>query len=608
MKKISVILTFFLLINTLIYSFNAHELKDISSEHWAYKSIENLSEKGIISLDEEIFDGQKSVNRFEMAYFLSKTLDRIDDEKANRDDLLILEHIVYEFSEELAKFGFNSKNYLDRLVAFETKLEQNRINSEKNKEAIDDLNLRLKTLEEGRNRTGSFLENSGTGYSDKIQYLEDFTLYLESSIDYLSGSNSESDKYKGSYTLGLAFIQDNFELMLESETSDRERKKGELIVKGQLETNLVKDYYLTFHTRDYERYLRSHFNNVIYDNHNSYTYTDGEKRYEYDYFDSYGISLTNENLGFYIEKTRTDYDSVYKDKGTDGVSVNDDFTDAFNFIAQGKFKYFEGLILQNGNNKNMDMELAVKYPLGKVELIGAYSIKQGEDRSVVGMAKEQKENPIYLYDELKIINGEIIFGGNSNLTLGLEIKSEEVTLYNNYYGSFRYQLSDTGNIKYKFEYLDSFEDVHKNHYFLLNINSEKWNTYGAYNLISTNKDYLVSEESTKNTYDKETNYKETLIKMEYKLNDAIKAKAGYLLREYEGVENGQNTISFIQGIYNFSNTIRGYIKYIKNDGIDFHDRRLDIDNDMIDLDFDSRTGVIREAKEGRVELGIEIEF
>ncbi len=102
MKKISVILTFFLLINTLIYSFNAHELKDISSEHWAYKSIENLSEKGIISLDEEIFDGQKSVNRFEMAYFLSKTLDRIDDEKANRDDLLILEHIVYEFSEELA--------------------------------------------------------------------------------------------------------------------------------------------------------------------------------------------------------------------------------------------------------------------------------------------------------------------------------------------------------------------------------------------------------------------------------------------------------------------------------------------------------------------------
>ncbi len=96
-------------------------------------------------------------------------------------------------------------------------------------------------------------------------------------------------------------------------------------------------------------------------------------------------------MGFYIEKTRTDYDGVYKDKGTNGVSVDDGFTDAFNFIAQGKFKYFEGLVLQNGNNKNLDAEIAVKYPLGKVELIGAYSIKKGENRTVVGMEEEKSE-------------------------------------------------------------------------------------------------------------------------------------------------------------------------------------------------------------------------
>ena len=60
--------------------------------------------------------------------------------------------------------------------------------------------------------------------------------------------------------------------------------------------------------------------------------------------------------------------------------------------------------------------------------------------------------------------------------------------------------------------------------------------------------------------------------------------------------------------YKFRNNMKSYLKYIENSGIDFNDRQLDIDQNMIDLDFNSRTGVIREAKEGRIELGIEIEF
>lgn len=613
MKKIMVLMTFFLL-NYSFYSESIYDLKDITPEHWAYKSIENLVEKGIIVLDEDIFDGEKTINRYEIAYFLSKTLDKLEDEKANRDDLLILEHIVYEFSEELAKFGFNSKNYLDRLVEFEKNVEQNRLNSEKNSEAIADLNKRLKEIEVGNSRKSGFLENSNNAYSERIKYLEEFNLYLESGIDYLPGSSASTvdvENYKGSYKLGVAFQQDNFELMLESETSDNERKSGELTVKGQLESNVYKDFYLTFHTTDYERYLKSYFNNVIYDNHNSYTYEDGDKTYQYDYFDSYGLSFRNDKLGVYIEKTRTDYDNVYnEDHNSYGVSVDDSFTDTFNFIVQGKYKYFEGLLLKNGNTSDMDFELVARYPVGKVEVIGGLGKKIGDDRTVIGTGESSsKLNDIYKYDELTFINGEVVFGGKSNLTLGLEIKSEEVILYNNYYGSFRYQLSDAGSIKYKYEYLDSSFKTYQNHYILLNINGEKLNTYGGYNKIGTNKNYLVSEESTEDPYENETAYSEIMIKMEYTFNDFIKGKLGYLSREYtESDTTVQTSVRFIQLTYKVNDTMRGYVKYIENDGTDLNDRRLDIDNNMIDLDFDSKTGVIREAEEGRIELGIEIEF
>ena len=67
-------------------------------------------------------------------------------------------------------------------------------------------------------------------------------------------------------------------------------------------------------------------------------------------------------------------------------------------------------------------------------------------------------------------------------------------------------------------------------------------------------------------------------------------------------------IKFIQGQYNVNSSTSVFLKYIKNTGDDFNDRRLDADSNIIDVDFDSRTGVIRAANEGRVELGIELVF
>lgn len=608
MNKYKFLILFFIAtIN--FYGESVYELKDISSEHWAFRSIENLYEKGILIFDEALFNGEETINRFELAYFLSKTLDNINQSKANRDDLLILEYIVYEFSSELSKFGFESKDYLDRLIFLEKELDQNKINNEKNRETLDNINDRLKELEKSNlARKNSFL-NFASMYEDKMKYLDYFSLYLKSNVQYLPGSSAVSNEnYRGLYTLGLAFQQENFELILESETNDNERKKGELNLKGQVESNVYQDYYFNFHTTGYERYITSYFNHVTYDNHNSFSYSIGEgsseRVYQNDSFDSYGISLRDSNLGFYIEKTNSDYDGVYLK--SDGVTVNKDFVDTFNFIIEADFDNFKGLILRNGNNGNQDLELTVKYPLNNIEFIGGLSQSRGKGRTVIEIPDDAKE--LYKYDIINIINGEFIYKGKSDVGFGIEIKNEKVVLYNNYYGTFKYTLSKNGSIKYKYEHIDSFNDKYQNHYVIINMKGEKLKTYGSYNKIEADKQYLVNEKSTLKPYDKKSFYNETIIKVEYLFNEQIKANFGYLLREYTQEDKENENITLMQVEYKFRNNMKSYLKYIENSGTHFNDRKLDIDQNMIDLDFNSRTGVVREAKEGRIELGIEIEF
>lgn len=575
---------------------------DISPEHWAYKSIENLYKKGILDTRTDIFNGEKSINRFEMAYYLSKALEKIDNEKADRDDLQIIEHIMYEFSEELTKFGFEVKTYTQKVDGFDNRIEENKLVTNTNKVELEKLDLRVKAVEKSINRKDLFLGLDTTN-NDKFKYFNNFSLYLKSNVDYKL--NDDKNSFKGAHKIGLAFKKDNYELFLESETSDKERKKGELLVKGQIETEILDGLKLNFHTADYERYFRSYFNNVIYDNHNSYYYVDAttEKEYQYDSFDSYGLALANENVGVYVEKTRSDYDNKFSN--ATAVTVDKAFSDTFNFIADVNYKFFKGLILKNGNNNNLDFELAGKYPINKFELVLAYAEKRGSGRTISGVSEADAQTYNLLFDKLTFINGEIVYGGKNNFTLGFERKNnDDLKLYTTYYGSYKYNLSERGKIKYKYEYINRNETDYQNHYFVLNVAGEKLNTYGAYNIISLNKKYLINNNSV---YPSESFYKETILKMTYKFSEKFLAKIGYLLREYDE-NNVKRQISFLQGQYNIDKNTLFYAKYIKNIGIDFNDRKLDVDNNIVDLDFDSKTGVIREAKEGRIEIGVELAF
>ena len=179
MKKIlKIMLYIYLSVNIFSETTSTLKYTDITSEHWAYKSIENLTKKGILDISSNVFNGEKAINRFDMAYFLSKTLDRVENDKADRADLIVIEHIVYEFSEELSKFGFDSQTYLKKVDTFEAKLEENRVSNEENKKNLLKLETKLDSLEKDISRKNQFI-TSDSSISDKLSFLNDITFYLK---------------------------------------------------------------------------------------------------------------------------------------------------------------------------------------------------------------------------------------------------------------------------------------------------------------------------------------------------------------------------------------------------------------------------------------------
>lgn len=128
-------------------SFSELPFKDIKDEHWAYRSVENLIDRGIFKKDSDIFQGKNEITRYEFAYYLSKVMNNMDTEKASRNDLSILENLVYEFAKELNKVGFDTELYLSKVNSHEEKIKELSLEIDENKKIIEQLQKKIKELE-----------------------------------------------------------------------------------------------------------------------------------------------------------------------------------------------------------------------------------------------------------------------------------------------------------------------------------------------------------------------------------------------------------------------------------------------------------------------------
>ena len=145
MKKI--IMIYFTLI-ALVYG-QGKELifEDVPKSHWAYKAIQNLVSEGVISEESFLFKGEFPVSRYSFAEGLNRAFNTLNEKKANRGDLVILESLVYEFSRELTKIGFDAETFSGKIENLRADIEILRENSIETQLKIKDLEKRVKKLE-----------------------------------------------------------------------------------------------------------------------------------------------------------------------------------------------------------------------------------------------------------------------------------------------------------------------------------------------------------------------------------------------------------------------------------------------------------------------------
>lgn len=121
--------------------------QDIPKNHWAYKAVENLVDEGVIAQNEYLFRGNSPVTRYEFAYDLSKALNKVQMEKANRGDLVILESLVYEFSQELNKIGFDAETFNGKIENIQNDIGLLKKGISENQSTLKELEARIKKLE-----------------------------------------------------------------------------------------------------------------------------------------------------------------------------------------------------------------------------------------------------------------------------------------------------------------------------------------------------------------------------------------------------------------------------------------------------------------------------
>lgn len=137
-----------LLITLSSFLFADTKFEDLNKEHWAYKSINSLVEKGIIKENRYKFNGNEPVTRYEFVEGLARSVDYMDLKKANKEDLNILEALMLEFSQELNRIGFDASTFNGRLDNMNETIELLRERVNENEKLIDELQKRIEALED----------------------------------------------------------------------------------------------------------------------------------------------------------------------------------------------------------------------------------------------------------------------------------------------------------------------------------------------------------------------------------------------------------------------------------------------------------------------------
>jgi uncharacterized coiled-coil protein SlyX len=156
----------------LIFSVGAfaQQFDDVPRDHWAYDSVQTLSERGYLSLySGEDFNGEEALTRYEMAEIIANVLENTvggtSSQNLSEEDVDVIRELSLEFRDELVKVAERQKNFEERLNNLE---DTNQIQNED----ISNINVELAEMNEDVQKV-STLEASVNEIDTQINALED---------------------------------------------------------------------------------------------------------------------------------------------------------------------------------------------------------------------------------------------------------------------------------------------------------------------------------------------------------------------------------------------------------------------------------------------------
>lgn len=579
MKKVYMIFIFIiLLISVSAVEEKQPVYKDIGKEHWAYSSVENLINKGIFSVNSEFFNGDQKVSRSEFAVYLSNALNKMDDEKASKDDLLIVENLIYEFSKDLNSYGFNVEKYVAKIKEIEIKIDENKILNEQNNLKLETLYKRIEELEK--------FADSKKMEDKKTDYLKGIDLTIDSGVVYGKNVKSgiEKKEYKNMYDICFKITGNEYEAGFRKNDKVGAENELEFLAKGN--KTVGKNLKLGFHTKGYSSRYNSYYDNVEYFN---YIYEiDSSNNTAAPYFEKF------ESMGFHAEGKNINF--AVENKKDEIILIN-------NIDS----KYLKSLLVYNGETGKADYEAALKagFFKDKFQIGGGY----GKSERAITTGYQAETGNI----DMKFINGDMKLALKGNeYSIGYERKSGTNKMYDIGYGKIKYDFTDKTIITYKSEAVKLKEDNYLNHYAIIKSSVYGFDVYFNYKDISLNKEKMNFAGDINNidlkSYQKNTRYRESAIRGNYKFYDKLEANIGYRM-----IDSTNNNSSAIFGglSYILSSSAKIYLEYMNNNSEDiyeYNDMQRDINGNVYNIDFNDESGIIPKYIDGVIKAGVKIKF
>ena len=558
--------------------------KDISSDHWAYKAVEELSYKEIFDLKERYFFGEHYISRYELANYLYKMINSIDKEKASSDDFLILQKLIYEFSNELSKYGLDNSNYskkIKEIIKTSNVIKNDSIELIKKNKELED---RIKKIEYSIGKSGN-----KDGKEFNFNYLDNIELTLENRVNYLKELNEndiEGSIFRNSYKINVKMIQSYFDLEFESSNYN----EG-IILKIDAKKEILKDTKVFGHTKGYNKFVKSYSGKIAFSN---YYFIDESLE---DGFNSYGIGVENPK-----------YLTALEFKSSENI----------NYIAKFENSYISSFFVSDvnkrkenrGNDTLLNYELYLKYRFNsKLESkIGYSKISDFEFFNVNKELRTKLDSDINLKN-IELLNIETeLYRKDTKYDFIYERKraNESKDIYNLFATKLKYGVNEEFYIDYKIEYIQakSFTDS-INYFFLINSKVEKLAIYLGYNYIIIPKNEYNSIFNGKEIeFESKNSYNEILAKLIYEVNEKLELKIGYNLKNYE---SDKKRVLFMESSYNFNTYFKSYLKYV-NSNFSYDDYEEDINGVLYNIDFNLETGILGINEKERVEVGLELKF